>query len=235
MIELVSVSKTYGDGANRVEALKCIDLRVPTGQFVSIMGPSGSGKSTLLNLVSALDAASAGKIRIADQDISQLDDDALTVFRRRRVGLVFQFFNLLPTLNALDNTLLPVMLERRETSEDRARARQLLAHVGLAARASHRMHQLSGGEMQRVAIARALIMQPALILADEPTGNLDSATGAAILALLKDTCLTTGTTVVMVTHDRAAALIGDRVLSLRDGLIVEDEDLERGLRNKAAG
>jgi putative ABC transport system ATP-binding protein len=234
MIDLVAVSKTYGDGATRVDALKQLDLHVPVGQFISIMGPSGSGKSTLLNLLSALDAPSAGQIRIDGQDIAHLNDDALTLFRRRRVGLVFQFFNLLPTLSALENTLLPVMLERRETPADRARALQLLTHVGLGARAEHHMHQLSGGEMQRVAIARALIMQPALILADEPTGNLDSATGTSILALLRQTCVTTGTTIVMVTHDRSAALVGDRVLSLKDGRIVEDEALQAGMPSKAA-
>ena len=223
MIELRSVSKTYGQGPNRVEALRGIDLRVQAGQFVSIMGPSGSGKSTLLNLVSALDTPDAGSIVIDGQEIGPMTDDALTLFRRRRIGLVFQFFNLLPTLNALDNTLLPVSLERRPTQADRARAEQLLVSVGLAHRTSHHIHQLSGGEMQRVAIARALIMQPPLILADEPTGNLDSATGAAILQLLSRTCASTGTTIIMVTHDTTAAGTGDRVLYLRDGRIERDE------------
>jgi putative ABC transport system ATP-binding protein len=225
MIELRGVKKTYGQGPNRVEALRGIDLQVAAGQFVSIMGPSGSGKSTLLNLVSALDTPDSGSICIGGQEIGRMNDNALTLFRRRRIGLVFQFFNLLPTLSAFDNTLLPVTLERKATAADRERAEQLLASVGLAARTKHRIHELSGGEMQRVAIARALIMQPALILADEPTGNLDSTTGAAILALLKQTCATTGTTVVMVTHDSSAARTGDRLLSLRDGLIQRDEAL----------
>jgi putative ABC transport system ATP-binding protein len=234
MIELRQVRKTYGDGANRVDALKNIDLSVRAGEFVSIMGPSGSGKSTLLNLVSALDAPSAGQILIDGRDVSHMDDDALTLFRRRKIGLVFQFFNLLPTLDALENTLLPVMLERKVTAADRKRAVELLEGVGLGERVQHRTHQLSGGEMQRVAIARALMLEPALILADEPTGNLDSATGAAILSLLKHTSLLTRTTVVMVTHDRSAAQVGDRILWLKDGEVRRDERTQPAPLSKAA-
>lgn len=226
MITLRAVSKTYGEGPNRVHALKNIDLTVRAGEFVSIMGPSGSGKSTLLNLVSALDAPSSGQIEIDGRDISRLDDDALTLFRRQKIGLVFQFFNLLPTLDALENTLLPVMLERKVTRADEAQATELLESVGLGERVRHRTHQLSGGEMQRVAIARALVMKPALILADEPTGNLDSATGAGILTLLKQTSLLTRTTVVMVTHDRSAAQVGDRILWLKDGEVRRDERMQ---------
>jgi putative ABC transport system ATP-binding protein len=196
------------------------------------MGPSGSGKSSLLNLISALDVPSAGRIIIDGADISRLDDDALTLFRRQKIGLVFQFFNLLPTLDALDNVLLPVMIDRKLRAADREHAEQLLASVGLADRRRRRMHQLSGGEMQRVAIARALIMRPSLLLADEPTGNLDSATGAAILELLKHTCQSTGTTIVMVTHDRAAAQAGDRILWLKDGQMVGDQ--RTGAAEKAA-
>ena len=223
MIELTRISKTYGEGPTRVEALVDVDLSIPAGQFVSIMGPSGSGKSTLLNLVSALDVPSAGSIRIDGQDIGTLDDDALTLFRRRKIGLIFQFFNLLPTLNATDNVLLPVMLERKATPRDRERALSILSSVGLEKRARHQVHELSGGEMQRVAIARALVLEPRLILADEPTGNLDSTTGRAILGLLKQTAREHGTTVVMVTHDRAAAEAGDRVVSLRDGHVEGDQ------------
>ena len=223
MIELHDVSKTYGDGPARVEALSHVDLRVAAGEFVSVMGPSGSGKSTLLNLVSALDNPSSGRIVIDGEDTSKLDDDALTRFRRRKIGLIFQFFNLLPTLDALDNVLLPAMLERKVGPTDRARAEQLLAAVGLAARTRHRVHELSGGEMQRVAIARAMILEPKLILADEPTGNLDSATAAQVLELLKRSCESAGTTLVMVTHDRHAATVGDRIVSLKDGRIVHDQ------------
>jgi putative ABC transport system ATP-binding protein len=234
MLELQSVSKTYGMAESRVEALKGIDATLRAGEFVSIMGPSGSGKSTLLNLVSALDAPSSGKVLIDGVDTSTLDDDALTLFRRHRIGLIFQFFNLLPTLDALDNTLLPVMIERKIGPADQARAEELLAEVGLGKRLRHRMHQLSGGEMQRVAIARALVMRPRLILADEPTGNLDSETGAGILRLLRQLCDQTGTTIVMVTHDQGAALVGDRILWLKDGRLVKDERTSALSARKAA-
>jgi putative ABC transport system ATP-binding protein len=225
VIELRAVDKTYGEGASKVRALRGLDLHIPAGQFVSVMGPSGSGKSTLLNLVSALDTPSSGQISIDGQSIGDLDDDALTLFRRRKIGLVFQFFNLLPTLDALDNVLLPLMLEGNINAHDRNRARQLLAEVGLAERIEHRLHQLSGGEMQRVAIARALILGPKLVLADEPTGNLDSTTGATILKLLRDTCVEHHTTVVMVTHDPGATRFGDRIVRLKDGQLVGDEAL----------
>ena len=234
MIELRAVAKSYGEGASRVMALKSIDLSIPGGQFVSIMGPSGSGKSTLLNLVSALDIPSSGSIVIGGEDISRLDDDALTVFRRRHIGLVFQFFNLMPTLSVLDNMLLPVMIERKVTGADRQRAQQLLERVGLGARVANHVHQLSGGQMQRVAIARALILEPRLILADEPTGNLDSATGESILQLLRETRDATGTTIVMVTHDRNAARVGERLITLKDGEVTGDEELRAAAGDEAA-
>jgi putative ABC transport system ATP-binding protein len=234
MIELSGVSKIYGEGESQVTALADLDLALSAGQFVSIMGASGSGKSTLLNLMSALDAPSAGSIVIDGEDISRMSDDALTLFRRRKIGLVFQFFNLLPTLDALENTLLPVMLERKLTSQDRQRATELLDQVGLGARKTHQLHQLSGGQMQRVAIARALMLRPRLILADEPTGNLDSVTGAATLELLRRTCDQTGTTIVMVTHDRQAAEVGDRILWLKDGRIMRDEKTRDSVRSARA-
>ncbi len=227
MISLENVSKTYGDGPTAVNALQDVHLHIPAGQFVSVMGPSGSGKSTLLNLVSALDVPTQGRIAIDGQDIGALDDNDLTLFRRRKIGLIFQFFNLLPTLNAADNVLLPVMLERKASADDRKRARDILEAVGLGKRAHHLVHELSGGEMQRVAIARSLVLEPRLILADEPTGNLDSATGRSILELLRRTARDHGTTVVMVTHDRAAASAGDRLVHLRDGRLVGDEALTR--------
>lgn len=223
MIQLRALTKAYGDGANRVDALKGIDLDITAGEFVSIMGPSGSGKSTLLNLVSALDIPTSGQITIDDQDIGNLTDDSLTLFRRRRIGLIFQFFHLLPTLTAIDNVLLPVMLEGKVSAADRNRARAVLSEVGLSQRTTHRLHQLSGGEMQRVAIARALMLQPKLLLADEPTGNLDSATGRAVLALLRRLCQQHHATIVMVTHDHNAARISDRIVTLRDGRITHDE------------
>jgi putative ABC transport system ATP-binding protein len=220
---LVDVSKRYTLGHTHFEALRSVSLTVPAGQFVSVMGPSGSGKSTLLRVLSAIDSPSAGRITIAGQELGTLTDEELTLFRRRHIGLVFQFFNLIPTLTVLENVLLPVVLERRPSGTDRQHALELLASVGLADRLSNNMHQLSGGELQRVAVARALVLQPPVLLADEPTGNLDSATGAALLRLLKQTCKQRGTTIVMVTHDRHAAGIGDRLLSLRDGRIACDQ------------
>src|SRR5512141_2036156 len=216
MIELQRVCKTYGAGASAVEALREVSLTIGRGEFVSVIGPSGSGKSTLLNLVSALDLPSSGRITIDGHDLSTLGDDDVTLFRRQTIGLVFQFFNLLPTLDALDNVLLPLMLERRPSAADRERARGLLAEVGLERRLTHRLHELSGGEMQRVAIARALVLGPKLLLADEPTGNLDTQTGTSILELLRRTAERHGTTVVMVTHDLGAAKVGHRIVSVRD-------------------
>jgi putative ABC transport system ATP-binding protein len=223
MLKLTGVSKIYGEGPTRVEALRGVDLNVNPGEFLSIMGPSGSGKSTLLNLVSALDVPTTGRIEIDGQDTSRLDDNALTLFRRRRIGLIFQFFNLLPALSALENVMLPVMLERKPNTDDKTRGLKLLAEVGLAPRTNHRMHELSGGEMQRVAIARSLMLAPRLLLADEPTGNLDSSTGAAVLELLRTTCHNNKTAIVMVTHDRNAAAVGDRLIVLKDGRVVSDE------------
>jgi putative ABC transport system ATP-binding protein len=223
MIKLRELSKDYGAGASRVHALQDVDLDVPAGEFVSVMGPSGSGKSTLLNLISALDTPTSGQIVIDGHAIGRLSDDALTLFRRRKIGLIFQFFNLLPTLSALDNVLLPSKLASRIAREDRERARALLSEVGLGHRLEHRVHQLSGGEMQRVAIARALMNQPSLLLADEPTGNLDSAAGRAILDLLCETRRRHGTTIVMVTHDIHAARVSDRIVSVRDGKLISDE------------
>jgi len=223
VLNLVDVSKRYTLGHTDFEALRSVSLSVPAGQFVSVMGPSGSGKSTLLRVLSAIDSPSAGRITIAGQELGSLTDEELTLFRRRHIGLVFQFFNLIPTLTVLENVLLPVVLERRPTEQDRQHALDLLTSVGLADRLSNNMHQLSGGELQRVAVARALVLQPPVVLADEPTGNLDSTTGAELLRLLKQTCKQHGTTIVMVTHDRHAASIGDRLLSLRDGRIERDE------------
>ena len=224
------MSKTYGEGPSSVRALVAVDLRVPRGQFVSIMGPSGSGKSTLLNLIAALEAPSEGRIVVNGSDVAALDDDALTEFRRQRVGLVFQSFNLLPTLDAFDNVLLPVMLERKATADDRRRAANLLDEVGLAARRHHRITELSGGETQRVALARALVNEPALLLADEPTGNLDTKAGSAVLELMSRACRTRGTTVVMVTHDPRAAEVGDRLVTMKDGRIEHDRPQDGGTR-----
>ena len=227
MIQLDAVTKIYGAGPTAVHALDGVSFEIQAGQFVSVMGASGSGKSTLLNLVSALDLPTSGQVILAGQDIANLSDDDLTAFRRRTIGLIFQFFNLLPALDALDNTLLPVMLERKVSRADEQRAQTLLEEVGLGGRLHHTLHQLSGGEMQRVAIARALMLEPRIILADEPTGSLDSTTGQAVLRLLRRCCDRHDATVMMVTHDAAAAEIGDRVLVLKDGRLIDDRPIVR--------
>jgi putative ABC transport system ATP-binding protein len=177
----------------------------------------------LLNLIAALDWPTSGELRIAGRDIAKLSEKELALFRRHHIGLIFQAFNLLPTLDALQNVLLPAQLERKPTAGDRARAQELLGSVGLSARLHARIHELSGGEMQRVAIARSLMLDPELILADEPTGNLDSRTGVAILDLLKRACRERGATIVMVTHDKNAARIGDRIVILKDGEVAREE------------
>jgi putative ABC transport system ATP-binding protein len=223
MIEAEALTKVYRRGKTQVRALTLERLVVPTGQFLSVMGPSGSGKSTLLNLLGALDVPSSGRLVIDGQPLAQLGDQALSRFRRERLGFIFQFFNLLPTLTALENAVLPGLLAGRPRRELEREAGALLETVGIADRAHHRPDELSGGEMQRVAIARALLIRPALLLADEPTGNLDSVTGAEVLRLIREATQERALTVVMVTHDPKAAAVGDRVVRLQDGKLVGDE------------
>ncbi|MGQ0508702.1 MAG: ABC transporter ATP-binding protein [Myxococcaceae bacterium] len=226
MIEIRDASKVYRRGKTEVRALALRALSVPRGEFLSVMGPSGSGKSTLLNLLGALDVPTAGSITIEGQELSKLSDEALSRFRRDRLGFIFQFFNLLPTLTALENVLLPGLLAKRSRAELLPKAQALLETVGLQGRHEHRPDELSGGEMQRVAIARALLTEPALLLADEPTGNLDSKTGAEVLRLIRDATRERNLTVVMVTHDPKAAAVGDRIVRLADGAIVGDERVQ---------
>ncbi len=228
MLTLRDVRKTYTRGRTSVEALRGVDLEVPKGQFLSIMGPSGSGKSTLLNLLGALDRPTGGSIEIGGEAIHALDDDGLTRFRRDKIGFVFQFFNLLPTMSAAENVMLPALLAGKPRDAVEARALKLLEQVGLGARAHHRPDELSGGEMQRVAVARALSTEPRIVLADEPTGNLDSKAGAEILRLVRAVAAESGVTVVMVTHDARAAQVGDRLVRVQDGRIVADEVAEGG-------
>ncbi len=225
MFTLQDVDKRFGEGERAVWALRGVSLEIPAGQYVSVMGPSGSGKSTLLNLMAALDAPTGGRIVFDGHELTAMDDDRLTLLRRRRIGLVFQFFNLLPSLTAVENVLFPRTLDGRPGSDDRERARSLLSAVGLASKEHRRPSELSGGEMQRVAVARAMMCAPSAVLADEPTGNLDSRAGGAVLEVLKGFQTETGCTVVMVTHDRGAAEIGDRLVSLRDGGVEGDEVL----------
>jgi len=221
MIQLTVVSKVF-DGKRKVTALAGVDLEIAAGEMVSIVGPSGSGKSTLLNLIGGLDRASAGEIRIEGRPLSALDDDELTRLRRDKIGFIFQFFNLLPSLSSLENVALPLHLRGWGRRQATGRARELLALAGLAERSDHLPEELSGGERQRVAIARALAVYPPIVLADEPTGNLDTHTGGEILALIHDLHARLGATVLVVTHDRAVAESCSRTIELRDGRIVGD-------------
>ena len=218
MIEADAVHKTYDRGGAEVHALRGASLDVAEGEFCSIMGPSGSGKSTLLHLLGGLDHATGGVVRVDGVDLASLSDDDLTKFRRRKLGFVFQFFNLLPSMTAWENAALPLMLDGHRLNKLRPRAVELLERVGLGERVNHRPAQLSGGQLQRVALARALMADPVVLLADEPTGNLDSESGRAVLKLLRR-CANDGLTVVMVTHDANAARVGHRVVELRDGLV----------------
>jgi putative ABC transport system ATP-binding protein len=222
MIALRSVRKVYGRGETEVCALSAVSLDISEGEFVSVVGPSGSGKSTLLHLMGGLDQPTSGEIVIGGTPISGMTDDEITIFRRRKIGFVFQFFNLLPTLTAEENVALPLLLDGRAWRSVRPNVEAVLEQVGLGRRRAHRPDELSGGEMQRVAIARALVIDPLLILADEPTGNLDSRTGEQILGLIHDANRSRGATVLMVTHDTRAASYGTRTVTMQDGAIVRD-------------
>lgn len=218
------LTKTYGTGAGTVRALDGISVGIRRGEFTAIMGPSGSGKSTLMHIMAGLDAPTSGRAWIGDTDITGLSDLELTILRRRRVGFVFQAFNLVPTLDALGNILLPFELDgRRPTAMERARIDGLVETLGLSSRLAHRPHELSGGQQQRVAIARALGTAPDLVFADEPTGNLDSRSGREVLRLLAAASRDHGQSIAMVTHDPVAASYADRVLFLGDGRIVADK------------
>jgi putative ABC transport system ATP-binding protein len=221
MIELHGVSKTYRRGPVAVQALRLIDLTIPTGEFLAITGKSGCGKSTLLHIIGGLEPASSGQVMVDGRDLTSLSDQELTRFRRDRVGVVFQSFNLLPLLTIEENVALPRVLQGMPYAQAGEEARQWLAEVGLEARRDHKPHQVSGGEMQRAAIARALINRPAVLLADEPTGNLDHATSAQIMELFARLNRDWGQTVILVSHAAEAAAFAQRVLSLRDGEIQE--------------
>lgn len=222
LIEVKSVKKHYQRGAESVAALRGIDLKINKGEFVAIMGPSGSGKSTLLQLLGALDVVSEGEIFFKGDSLSGMSDNDLSLFRRRHLGFIFQFFNLIPTMTAFENVLLPIVLDGQLSPEAKNRAKELLAKVGLSDRADHYPAQLSGGQMQRVAIARALIAKPHLILADEPTGSLDSKTGTEVMQILSDLVKTEKQTIVMVTHDSKTTSWASRTITIKDGLIESD-------------
>jgi putative ABC transport system ATP-binding protein len=218
------LTKSYGAGTGAVRALDDVSVGIRRGEFTAIMGPSGSGKSTLMHIMAGLDAPTSGKVWIGDTDVTGLSDLELTLLRRRRVGFVFQSFNLVPTLDAMANIMLPFDLDgRKATALERARIDGLIETLGLTARLRHRPHEMSGGQQQRVAIARALATAPDLVFADEPTGNLDSRSGREVLALLATASRQHGQSIAMVTHDAVAASHADRVIFLADGRIVADK------------
>jgi len=215
------LTKSIDTGTHRVDILKGIDLDIPRGQFAAIMGPSGSGKSTLLGLLAGLDSPTKGQIQLDGEEITSLSEDRMALLRGRKIGFVFQSYHLIPTLTAEENVLLPMELAGNGQG-GRARARELLERVGLAGRCDHYPVQLSGGEQQRVALARAFALHPPILLADEPTGNLDSATGGVVLDLMLDMNREQGATLVLVTHEETVAACADRRIILRDGLVVSE-------------
>jgi putative ABC transport system ATP-binding protein len=231
-IEAHDLHMHYGEGATEVRALDGVELTIDTGEMVAIMGPSGSGKSTLLHLVGALESPTSGTLAVAGRRYDGLDDKELTALRRDHIGFVFQFFNLLPSLTAEENVTLPAVIAKRRDPAIRERARMLLGRVGLSDRMDHLPTELSGGQQQRVSIARALLLSPELVLADEPTGNLDTKSGREVLRALRELNNEEGHTIVMVTHDPAAAATADRVVFLRDGKVAGE--VEGGSPRRAA-
>ncbi|HVJ91135.1 MAG TPA: ABC transporter ATP-binding protein [Labilithrix sp.] len=235
ILETIDLRKTYQRGGQESEALRGVSITIERGEFVTMMGPSGSGKSTFLHLAGALDRATSGRVLVDGHALTTMDDASLSRFRRTRLGFVFQFFNLLPTLTAVENVALPLLLEGESLPKVTKKARELLASMGIGHRADHKPTELSGGEMQRVAIARALIGDPALVLADEPTGNLDSNTGTQVLELLREATRKRNLTLLMVTHDPRAAAYGSRLVKVRDGRVESDVPVASEDRAKLAG
>ena len=221
ILKVNNLSKVYGKGDTQIKALDDVSFGVEKGEFVAIVGPSGSGKSTLLHILGGVDTPSSGQVLVDGTDICALDQTKLAIFRRRQIGLIYQFYNLIPILNVEENITLPLLLDER--SLDEARLKEIVATLGLGDRVSHLPNQLSGGQQQRVSIGRALINNPALILADEPTGNLDSANSKEIISLLKLSNKRYHQTLIIVTHDRDIALQADRIISFGDGRIMRDE------------
>jgi len=228
VLETRDLVKTYGTGEAQVSALRGVSIQIEPGEFVAIMGPSGSGKSTLLTLLGGVETPTSGQVLLEGIDIAHLSDDDRTKLRRRRLGFIFQSFNLLPNLSALENVMLPIELDGVPHRDAMARAREVLAQVELDHRRDHRPAQLSGGEQQRVAIARALAIRPALLLADEPTGNLDTRQARRIIELLETLVSEHSQTIVMVTHDRAVAQVARRLIAIRDGVVESDGPIENG-------
>jgi putative ABC transport system ATP-binding protein len=227
LIRLQSISRRYEIGSEVIHALREVSLEIEVGEYVAIMGPSGSGKSTLMNLIGCLDTPTAGEYRLNDNLVSQMDDNELAAIRNKEIGFIFQTFNLLPRSTALKNVELPLVYRGLPSHERRQTALDALASVGLADRVAHKPNELSGGQRQRVAIARALVNKPSLLLADEPTGNLDSKTGVEILALFEELSKR-GNTIIVVTHEENVARHANRILRIHDGLIASDENSGRG-------
>ena len=223
ILKVENLSKIYGSGEGEVRALDGVSFSVPKGQFLAIIGPSGSGKSTLLHILGGVDRPTSGKVFLEDQDVFAQDEDHLAIFRRRQVGLIYQFYNLIPVLNVTENITLPVLLDGRKV--DQKRLDELIRELNLTGREKHLPNQLSGGQQQRVSIGRALMNAPALLLADEPTGNLDSQNSQEIVSLLKKANRQYGQTLIVITHDESIALQADRIISLEDGRITKDEVL----------
>jgi putative ABC transport system ATP-binding protein len=226
LIRLQNISRLYQMGAETIHALRDVSLEIERGEYVAIMGPSGSGKSTLMNLVGCLDSPSSGKYELNGTDVSEMDDNELAEVRNREIGFVFQTFNLLPRSHALHNVELPLIYASMDVDVRRELAREALANVGLADRMFHRPNELSGGQRQRVAVARALVNKPSILLADEPTGNLDSKTGFEIMALFEELSRR-GNTIILVTHEEEIARHARRVVRIRDGLIAADEAVDK--------
>ena len=221
VLEVKNLSKTYGKGESRVEALKSVSFSVERGEFVAIIGASGSGKYTLMNQIGGIDKPTSGSVKIEDREITGMDEDELAIFRRRNIGMIYQFYNLIPTLTTEENIMLPWLLDGKK--ENRKKLSEILDALGLKERASHLPGEMSGGQQQRVSIGRALINEPAFILADEPTGNLDSRMGAEIMDILKYSNQKLNQTILLITHDEKIALQADRIITMRDGEIVGDE------------
>ncbi|MCR4567509.1 MAG: ABC transporter ATP-binding protein [Pseudobutyrivibrio sp.] len=221
ILEIKNLSKVYGEGETRVEALKDVSFTVEKGEFVAIVGPSGSGKSTLMHILGGVDRGTSGEVLIGQTDISKLNETDLAIFRRRHIGLIYQFYNLIPILTVEENLTLPILLDKRKPDQDLVK--ELIAKLGLEKRLKHLPNQLSGGQQQRVSIGRALINHPALLLADEPTGNLDSENSKEIIKLLRKFNKEYNQTVIIITHDERIALSADRVITIEDGQITRDE------------
>ncbi len=225
ILRVENLTKTYGEGINMVKALDGVSFSIEKGDFVAIIGPSGSGKSTLLHILGGVDKPTEGKVMMDGSDVYKQDDENLAIFRRRQVGLIYQFYNLIPVLNVLENMTLPVLMDGRKVSEDRLN--ELVSTLGLNGRESHLPNQLSGGQQQRVSIGRALMNAPAVVLADEPTGNLDTKNSQDIIQLLKESNRKYNQTLIIITHDENIALQANRIISIEDGKIIRDEVIRK--------